>query len=121
MRRVRRSDGDGKATERALLSPLTAIDLFAGAGGLTAGLRDAGINVVAAAEIDPDSIATYRANHPHVRMFGDVRRLSGRSLLRSLGVSSIDLVVGCPPCQGFSRLTEKHQRSDPRNQLVMHF
>lgn len=98
-----------------------AIDLFSGAGGLTAGLKDVGIRVAGASEIDPDSIATYRANHPDVVLFGDVRRLTGERILTELGLEHVDLVVGCPPCQGFSRLTEKHHRSDPRNELVLHF
>jgi DNA (cytosine-5)-methyltransferase 1 len=103
------------------LAKLTALDLFAGAGGMTAGLRDAGVDVIAAAEIDSDSIASYQANHPGVKLLGDVRTLTGSDILQRLERKTIDLVVGCPPCQGFSRLTEKHRRLDPRNDLVLHF
>jgi DNA (cytosine-5)-methyltransferase 1 len=99
----------------------TVVDLFSGLGGLTAGLRDVGFNVVGASEVDRDSIETYRANHPDVRLLGDVRALTGPRVLAETGVSSIDVVVGCPPCQGFSRLTERHGSNDSRNSLVLHF
>lgn len=98
-----------------------AVDLFSGLGGLTAGLKDAGIRVVAASEIDRDARATYAANHPEVRLLGDICELRATTVLQAARRRKIDIVVGCPPCQGFSRLTEKHRRSDPRNSLVLEF
>jgi DNA (cytosine-5)-methyltransferase 1 len=108
----------GRSTDTA---PLTVLDLFSGLGGLSAGLRDVGFHIVAAAEIDPDSVETYSANHPDVPILGDVKNLTGADILLRTGLASVDAVVGCPPCQGFSRLTEKHRRNDPRNPLVLHF
>lgn len=116
-----RIDMAKRAQRTTPLAPPTVLDLFSGLGGLTAGLRDVGFNVVAAAEVDADSIKTYEANHPDVRVLGDVQSLTGAMILAETGLKSIDVVVGCPPCQGFSRLTEKHRRDDPRNPLVLHF
>jgi DNA (cytosine-5)-methyltransferase 1 len=97
---------------------LTAIDLFSGAGGLTVGLKKAGIKVLAAVEIDSEIAKTYKANHPEVCVLSeDIRKLSGADLVKKLK-SKVDIVAGCPPCQGFSKLTDKYHRSDVRNRLV---
>lgn len=98
---------------------LTAVDFFAGAGGLTVGLKRAGFKVVAAVEVDPEIAKTYRRNHPEVKLIvKDVRLVTGEEILKLVGLRKIDLVAGCPPCQGFSTLTDKHHRDDERNQLV---
>ena len=95
-----------------------AVDLFAGGGGLTVGLKDAGFSVAAAVEIEPHACATYTANHPKVRLLKkDIKKVSGRELLDIAG-GSVDLLAGCPPCQGFTSLTAKYDRVDPRNQLI---
>jgi DNA (cytosine-5)-methyltransferase 1 len=103
----------------------TAIDLFAGCGGLTSGLRAAGFNVLAAVECDPDAAATYNANHPGVELYqNDIRLTSPKRLLRALNLpkgESLDLIAGCPPCQGFTRLTRSRGRRDRRNGLVRQF
>ena len=102
----------------------TAIDLFSGCGGLTQGLRDAGFSVLAAVEIDSLASITYRSNHPDVRLLeSDIRKISGPQLLKATGISpgELDLLAGCPPCQGFSRLPDKNRRrrlADPRNRLI---
>jgi len=99
---------------------LTAVDLFAGGGGLTVGLKRAGFRVLAAVEIEPNAFATYKANHPEVRAFRqDIRTVDGKSMLDLSPTGTVDLLVGCPPCQGFSSLTSKVRRSDPRNDLVL--
>ena len=98
-----------------------AVDLFSGLGGLTAGLKDAGVRVVVASEVERDARATYGANHPEVKLLGDVCGLSAELVRKKARRNQIDLVVGCPPCQGFSRLTEKNRRRDPRNALVLQF
>ena len=99
---------------------LVAIDLFAGAGGATQGLRDAGFEVVAAAENDPAAAESFAANHPDVVMAGDVRDIEPGRLRRFLGlvVGELDLLKACPPCQGFSSLARGE--TDPlRNDLVI--
>src|SRR3989338_596275 len=99
---------------------LTAIDLFSGAGGLTFGLKAAGFKVVAAVEVDEAAVNTYTANHPEVHMIHrDIREVKGRDLLKKAGIRKIDLIAGCPPCQGFSKLTDKSRNNDPRNELVI--
>lgn len=104
-----------------------AIDLFSGCGGLTLGLKNAGFRVVAAVEIDELAASTYRTNHPEVRHWRiDIRKLSGRRLLQELGLKrgELDLLAGCPPCQGFSsmrRLNGKRRVRDDQNDLVFEY
>jgi len=99
---------------------LTAAELFGGGGGLSLGLKQAGFQVYAAVDTDPDACATYKANHPDVHVFRqDIRTIKGADILAHCPGGSIDLLAGCPPCQGFSSLTSKLKRSDPRNLLVL--
>lgn len=103
---------------------LTAIDLFAGCGGLTAGLRAAGFRVVGAVEKDHDAAESYAANHKDVRLYRkDICDVSPEQLLADLEMApgDVDLIAGCPPCQGFTRLTENSAREDPRNALVRQY
>ncbi|UXL05870.1 DNA cytosine methyltransferase [Achromobacter xylosoxidans] len=106
---------------------LTAIDLFSGCGGLSCGLHDAGFRVVAAVEIDSKAQATYKMNHPGVRLYAqDIRMLAPQQLMNDAGLAEgeLDLLAGCPPCQGFSRLRTKNQKAsveDDRNDLVAEF
>lgn len=106
---------------------LSAIDLFSGCGGLSLGLKGAGFAVAAAVEIDRKAQQTYRLNHPHVRLYPeDIRKLDPVQVLKDVGlqIGELDLLAGCPPCQGFSRLRTKNKRtsvSDDRNDLVEDF
>ena len=100
---------------------LTAIDVFAGGGGLTVGLKRAGFRVVAAVELEPHAFSTYKANHPEVKCLKqDIATVAGAALLELAGTARIDLLAGCPPCQGFTSLTAKYKdKEDPRNELVL--
>lgn len=106
---------------------LTAMDLFCGCGGLTQGLKKAQFKVIGAVDIDPISVETYKANHPEVQTWHmDIKELKVSSVKRKLGIrkGQLDLLAGCPPCQGFSTMrTLNGARSviDPRNDLVMEF
>jgi DNA (cytosine-5)-methyltransferase 1 len=109
------------------LTPV-AIEIFSGAGGTGLGLEWAGFDTRVAAEIDREKADIYSKNHPNAFVFGsngtegDVRRLTGQDLASraDLGASVPDLLVGCPPCQGFS-LRGKRDPNDPRNYLYLEF
>lgn len=100
-----------------------AIDLFAGAGGLSLGFEQAGFDIAAAIEIDPIHCATHEYNFPNSTMIcTSVTDISGKEirLKANLGDTDIDVVFGGAPCQGFS-LIGKRAIDDPRNQLVFHY
>lgn len=113
-----------KRAQRGRTRKLTAIDLFAGCGGLTLGLKEAGFCVLAAVELDEGAAHTYSVNHPEVLVHrGDIRKLSTSKLKRQLGLraGSLDLLAGCPPCQGFSALRTlngANDTADRRNALI---
>ena len=95
----------------------SVIDLFAGCGGLSLGLRQAGWNPALAIEIDREAADSYESNHPDVHVLRrDIREVVESDLAE---YPDIDLIAGCAPCQGFASLTAKHRRDDPRNQLVL--
>jgi DNA (cytosine-5)-methyltransferase 1 len=97
-----------------------AIDLFSGAGGLTVGLKQAGFKVVAAVEVYEPAARTYAANHRTTKLLKrDIRTVRGEELIAVGSQRNIHLIAGCPPCQGFSSLTSKYKRDDPRNLLVL--
>jgi len=103
----------------ATSKPPVAVDVFSGAGGLTLGLKRAGFRVAAAVEIEDHAFATYKTNHPEVRAIKqDIRTVDGRHL-RAMAGGEVDLLAGCPPCQGFSSLTNTSSKRDPRNDLVL--
>jgi DNA (cytosine-5)-methyltransferase 1 len=100
-----------------------AIDLFAGAGGLSLGLEQAGFDVAAAVEIDPIHCAVHEYNFPRTKVIcSSVTDLSGKQLRKIAGLTKVDvdLLAGGAPCQGFSMMG-KRAFDDPRNQLVQHF
>jgi DNA (cytosine-5)-methyltransferase 1 len=104
-----------------------AIDVFSGCGGLTLGLKRAGFDVVGAVEIDSLAANTYRTNHPEIHLWPqDIRKLTAPTILQALDLrrGELDLLAGCPPCQGFSamrRLNGARRVRDEKNDLVFDF
>lgn len=104
-----------------------AIDLFSGAGGLTLGLKQAGFEVIGAIEILPIAANTYAQNHRDVDLLrSDIRTLSPALLMKKWGLAQgeLDLIAGCPPCQGFSSIRTRNKSSsvdDFRNDLVFEY
>src|SRR4051812_7862195 len=102
----------------------TAFDCFAGCGGMTEGLRQAGFRVVGAIENEANACDVYSLNHPRVRVWRqDIRGVTAGEVLSALGLrqGELDLLGGCPPCQGFSTLrTYNGNRSvdDLQNELI---
>ena len=100
-----------------------AVDLFAGAGGMTLGFEQAGFDILASVEIDPIHCAIHKFNFPFWTVLcKSVEETTGAEIRNSSKIAhqEIDVVFGGPPCQGFS-LMGKRSFDDPRNSLVFHF
>lgn len=98
------------------------IDLFAGAGGLSLGFEWAGLDIVAAVEIDPIHSAIHEYNFPYSKTIcADVKNVTGKFIRDAADISEdVDVLFGGAPCQGFS-LIGKRALDDDRNALVFHF
>ena len=100
---------------------VVAIDLFCGAGGLTRGLRDAGIEVKFGVDVDDNFRRTYEHNNkPSIFYRADIRSLSGLDLSRFLNLQpdNFFILAACAPCQPFSRHNKNH-RYDRRKSLLL--
>ena len=100
------------------------VDLFCGAGGLSLGFIREGCRVVFANDIDDLCIETYKYNHPEISednvICGDIRKIVDR--IEDYIDEDIDIVIGGPPCQGFSSANKHHRViNDPRNELYKYF
>jgi DNA (cytosine-5)-methyltransferase 1 len=99
----------------------TFIDLFSGCGGLSYGLEMAGHKCLLGVDANKEAIASFAANHPHANVYlGDIKKLSEKKLSELIGKSRIDMVVGGPPCQGFSTVG-RGEVEDERNMLFREF
>ncbi len=109
---------------RPYLTPLTTLDLFCGAGGITQGFHHAGYNCLYANDFMPEAIETFRHNHPDTRAecksIEDVDATALRKSL-ALAIGDLDVLVGGPPCQGFSINAPSRFLNDPRNSLFKHY
>jgi DNA (cytosine-5)-methyltransferase 1 len=109
------------------------LDLFCGAGGMSLGFETAGYHVGAAVDIDPWSCKTHAANLLSKSLNLDLTSIGKpRDLLKALYLPSVDIIIGGPPCQGFSRVGKGKIKSlirngtlpwkrDPRNRLCLEF
>ncbi|MDR1688232.1 MAG: DNA cytosine methyltransferase [Clostridiales bacterium] len=103
---------------------LKCIDLFAGAGGLSEGLSEAGFYTMFANEIVDEYAQTYRRNHINAKVTtADVRTLDAVAIRRELGLEreELDLLAGGPPCQGFSINAPIRSTLDERNHLFKEY
>lgn len=100
---------------------LTAVDVFAGAGGLSLGFEQAGFTPALGVDGDERAVAAYAANFPAAgTLAGDIAGLSGGELLDAAGLRSCAVVIGGPPCQAFS-VGGLRRRDDGRRGLVREF
>jgi DNA (cytosine-5)-methyltransferase 1 len=119
---MRAHGGLSAAPAAAPMPPLTVVDLFAGAGGLSQGFQDAGYAVLGGADHDPDACATYALNFPAATtLCGDLRDPALREQVADVA-AGVDVLAGGPPCQAFSQV-RSHTRliDDPRNSLYREF
>src|SRR4051812_9732718 len=104
----------------AIASPtkrFTCIDLFCGGGGFSLGLQRAGFSVLAAIDFDEEAIAVFRKNFPDIihALQKDLTKFPPLELANILGTEQVDLIVGGPPCQGFSTVRQRDgANSGPR-------
>ncbi|SFU26018.1 DNA cytosine methyltransferase [Paraburkholderia aspalathi] len=104
------------------MTALKVVDLFAGAGGLSEGFRQAGFDIIAGSDNDPDATATYGKNFPEATVItGDIRAPHVKARILAVARKA-DVLVGGPPCQAFSQV-RNHTRmiDDPRNSLYREF
>ena len=102
---------------------INAIDLFCGAGGLSLGLHDAGINVPLGVEISQIAADTYEHNLSGHVLVDDIRNIDAVTIFQRLGITSgnLFLLAGCPPCQTFSSLQKDNTEGDERNNLIFEY
>lgn len=97
------------------------LDLFCGCGGLSLGFEEAGYNVLLGIDIWEDALKTYAYNHKHSKtLCADMSILHGEDVKDIIGDNSVDVIIGGPPCQGFS-IAGKRIVNDDRNKLYKGF
>ncbi len=99
---------------------LSFISLFSGAGGFKLGFEKAGYECILATDIMPESKKTCEENFNSPFLLEDIRKLTPEKILKITKNIRPDVIIGGPPCQGFSVMGDK-QGSDPRNNLFDHY
>lgn len=101
----------------------TVIDLFCGAGGMSKGFEMAGFEVLLGVDKEPRFMETFRKNHPSAALKSEtinIKDLKTDKVREKVEDRKIDVVIGGPPCQGFS-MAGRRDANDPRNSLFTHF
>lgn len=114
---------DGGAGKESLI-PFTTIDLFCGAGGITEGFREAGYRCLYGNDIMAEAINTFSYNHPEaIPDTRPIESIEPAEIREKLGLAQgeLDVLVGGPPCQGFSINAPERFLDDPRNKLFKHY
>ena len=97
------------------------LDLFAGVGGMSLGFEQAGFNTLVANEFDESIAEAYKKNHPTTNMIvGDITSLDLEKEFGSLK-GKIKVIIGGPPCQGYSQKGSRKTINDERNFLFKYF
>jgi DNA (cytosine-5)-methyltransferase 1 len=101
---------------------INVIDLFCGCGGMSKGLTDAGLNIIAGIDVWDKAINSYKKNFHHQAICQDLTKLPPEKFddMYNKEHKQVDLIVGGPPCQGFS-IAGKRDTKDPRNSLFMEY
>jgi len=107
---------------------LNVIDLFSGAGGISIGFMNAGYNIILDADFDAAVAKTHKHNYPNIPfVHGDLSDPKiEKEVLKTVEAKEVDIIVGGPPCQGFSMFGKRRfvktkdydPHTDPRNKLV---
>src|SRR3972149_1357348 len=86
----------------------TFLDLFCGCGGLSLGMQRAGLIEVAAIDSSPEAIMVFQRNFPNVPhvLERDLTQFAPSELASLIGLNHVDVVIGGPPCQGFSKVRQ---------------
>ncbi|MEA5467394.1 DNA cytosine methyltransferase [Spirulina sp. 06S082] len=102
---------------------MKVLDIFAGAGGFSLGFKNGGCEIIGAIEVDTWAAETFAFNHPDTRVIkSNVEEIDDDTILKTFRTSKPDIILGSPPCQGFS-ICSKHNGDpkDPRNSLFEEF
>ena len=90
--------------------PCVAVDLFCGIGGLTKGLELSGITVAAGIDLDATCAFAYEQNNNSQFIHQDITNVTAEDILRFYPVDSIRALVGCAPCQPFSKYSQRYRK-----------
>lgn len=107
-----------------MISAPTSLDLFAGAGGITEGFRQAGFRCLFANDFNANAVETFSLNHPEAEVVcGSIEDLDPGAIRKRSGLKrgELDVIVGGPPCQGFSINAPERFLEDPRNSMFKHY
>ena len=100
---------------------LNYISLFSGGGGFSVGFNSIGFNCILANDIDSDAEATHKHNFPDTPFLRkDIAQLTVAEIFKATNNIKPDVLIGGPPCQGFSVMGDKYG-ADPRNHLFKHY
>jgi len=100
---------------------VNVLDLFCGAGGMSQGFKSEGFNILLGIDFNKSAINTFSKNHKESKtLCEDLTKVSKKQIIKEIGNKKIDVIVGGPPCQGFS-MAGKRIPSDPRNSLFKEY